>query len=687
MQQFSFLGPNNDETVFCEDADRLWLRRLCGLPCGNDGEDSGPVGTQGPVALITSLGRFEGADWRLADQAFTESTSRIAWMAADGALRFESVWTFCPETGVVSRKDRLVSAGAAAATVFRIHSRFTFPSGRYEVHAQQSRWCNENQGKWLALHAGSLRFGCVQGRTTQGGTPYLCLREIDAGRGLAFHLLPQGNWSIEVTARPIMDVHPFAVVDLGLADDDLRLELRPGEAIECPEVLIQALPRGEPSESAPRLHAWVNKRLASPRPELPVVYNTWFDQFEVLEVSRLRQQLQAAKDVGCEVFVIDAGWYGPQTGDWFVQAGDWREKLDGAFRGSMAAFADEVRAAGLGFGLWMEPERFGPDVPIRRQHPDWFQPGQPPFGRIDLENPAAYDYLGGEISRLVETYQLAWMKIDFNFELGFDVSGSELSGYYEAWYRLLDAIRQKHPQTVFEGCSSGAMRLDLAALSHFDGHFLTDTVNPVDVLRIWQGALLRLPPGRLTKWAVVRSIGQTIPRYTKSLAESPVSVVTPCGALWEPSETADLDFIAAAALPGLFGLGGDLAGLAPEARERLGQHVAFFKQWRTMIGRSVAHLLTPPGAKTDREGWVAVQLNDTESDTVLLFAYRLNDGSAVKRFTLRQLAPDATYDLIQHIPVGHDLRTARGAELMADGIEVALPSRYQAAIIILQVTH
>ena len=73
----------------------------------------------------------------------------------------------------------------------------------------------------MPLHAGSLRFGCVQGRTTQGGTPYLCLREVDADRGLAFHVLPCGNWSIEVTARAVMDGHPFAVVNLGLADDDL----------------------------------------------------------------------------------------------------------------------------------------------------------------------------------------------------------------------------------------------------------------------------------------------------------------------------------------------------------------------------------------------------------------------------------------------------------------------------------
>jgi hypothetical protein len=40
------------------------------------------------------------------------------------------------------------------------------------------------------------------------------------------------------------------------------------------------------------------------------------------------------------------------------------------------------------------------------------------------------------------------------------------------------------------------MRGDLATLTHVDGHFLSDSVNPADVLRISQGAFLRLPPGR-----------------------------------------------------------------------------------------------------------------------------------------------------------------------------------------------
>ncbi|MEA1949877.1 MAG: alpha-galactosidase [Planctomycetota bacterium] len=699
MRKEHAIGPVGQRTVFCQNDSRVCLSRLCGVRCAGDDEDVAPM-FQAVVVVSTSLGQCEGEELQAIEMFLEDNAARLVWQMAEGALELESTWSFCQETGfqvtgfqetgVVRRKDRLTNKSDRSVRVFRCQSRFVLPPGSWEVYSQKSQWCNENQGQWQNLHAGSLKFGCLPGRTTEGGTPYCCLRRVGAAEGLAFHVLPLGNWSIEVRARAVQDGLPYALVSLGMADDDLRLELSPGESLELPEILIQPLPSGEPHLAAPALHQYVQEQfLSSARAELPVVYNTWFDQFEVLEPPRLREQLGAAKQIGCEVFVVDAGWYGPLADDWWMQAGDWRERTTAAFRGHMKEFADEVRAAGLGFGLWMEPERFGPDVPIVKEDPRWFLHADAEFSRIDLANPAAYAYLRDEISRLVESYELAWMKVDFNFRLGPDTSGSdpsggELSGYYEAWYRLLDEIRQKYPHTIFEGCASGAMRLDLNTLPHFDGHFLSDTVDPVDVLRIWQGALLRLPPGQLIKWAVLRSIGQTIPTYTKSLADSPPAMIAPCGAIWEPAKTVDLDFAVAAALPGIFGLGGDLAGMPPDARQQLSRHVAFFKQWREFMRGSQAHLLTPPKPKQDRQGWAAVQLTNPRGDASLLFAYRLDQSADSRRFVLRGLHADKEYRISSHIPSDRETYSRCGADLLRDGIRVELPTRYRAAIFVLE---
>ena len=119
MQQMEYLGPGGDTTLFMKDGDRLWLRRLCGSPCGNYGEDTGPAATQGPALLVTSLGRFEGDHFKPVETAFDAHAARIVWSAGGGALRLESQWSFCPQTGVVSRKDRLLNAGNEPVTVFR----------------------------------------------------------------------------------------------------------------------------------------------------------------------------------------------------------------------------------------------------------------------------------------------------------------------------------------------------------------------------------------------------------------------------------------------------------------------------------------------------------------------------------------------------------------------------------------
>ena len=653
-------GSQAGGAVFARSPDKLRLLRLCGMATAAGG---------GPGVIQADGRRYDGDAFTLEAAQETGRAIEASWRVGDCGLKLASVWRACPETGVVSRRDTLTNAGKAPVVVSRCLARMAFPPGRYECYAQTSRWCRENQGSWQPLHAGIV-LGHVPGRTTEGNTPYLVLRSLDTGQGVVCHLLPCGNWTIRVRPVPVGGDLPLAVVELGLADEGLHRVLAPGESLALPEVLFQPLPEGEPHLAAPTLHRYlIEDRFAGAKPEAPVVYNTWFDQFEILDVPRLRKQLAAAKETGCEVFVIDAGWYGAGDANWAAQTGNWREKTKAAFHGRMREFADEVRSAGLGFGLWMEPERFGPEAPIRTEHPEWFVPVGG-AARINLTDPAAYAWLRAEIGRLVETYGLAWMKIDFNFSLDADASGAELYDYYVAWRRMLDEIRAAYPRTFFEGCASGALRADLAMLSCVDGHFLSDSVNPTDMLRISQGAYLRLPPGRLTRWAVLRAAGRVLPRYGRRVPESPPVLLTPRGALWEPAETVDLDFALLAALPGMFGLSGDLAGLSPEHRERIAEAVTFYKKWRRFITGSTAHLLTPPRPISDREGWIAFQFQPPGDDASLVFVYRLGWAGAPPPLRLRGLDPARRYGIACGFAETETDIHLTGKTLMHDGLSV-----------------
>jgi alpha-galactosidase len=474
----------------------------------------------------------------------------------------------------------------------------------------------------------------------------------------------------------------MVVLELGLGDEDLRLRLEPGEALELPEILIQPLPGGEPHLNAHRFQAYTLENLFQARQITPpVIYNTWFDRFDHLDRDRLQRQVEAARQVGCEAFVVDAGWFGPDTIGWSQAVGDWREKTGAAFYGKLSEFARQVRQAGLGFGLWMEPERFHRSVPICLLHPEWFiRIPATDMCRIDLEQAEAYGYLKGEICRLIDRYELAWMKVDFNFDFGWDATGAEMLPYYQNWYRLIDEIHQKYPGTFIEGCSSGGLRSDLTALRHFDGHFLSDTVNPVDMLRITQGALLRMPPGKITRWAVVRGAGDLTPG-TASPENPPQAdrLIGPRQADWGQFQNLDLDFAVLAAFPGILGLSGDLAGLPVAVKQRLKAWVEIYKQYRSFILSSTARLFEPPQSLENRNGWIRFQLEQPGSRESLLLAYRLLRSSPSKLFRLRGLDPHQAYLVRRLNPDQEQSWLQSGAQLLEEGLRVHLPDVHRAA--------
>jgi alpha-galactosidase len=681
MREHTYNWNNKALTVFIETDDRqVELKSLMGVECGNCGDINLSDAMAGMILLGTSMGRFEGCDLELTESEFNEDSVRLLWQISKGALQVESNWKFCADTGICRRKDRLTNIGKTDIRINRCLARFTFTLGNYEVYSQDSRWCNENQGMWRNLDHGSIVLACDGGRTTQGGTPYACLRPVEnADWGVGFHVIPQGNWIIRMRTQEGDGDPSFVIVELGLADEDLNLLLQAGTSVDLPEILLQPVRQGQVHLSTADLHKYLlANQLPSQKGPTPIVYNTWLDNFDDLDVDRLRRQLKTAKEIGCEVFTVDAGWFGTGDGPWYKQVGDWREKNSGAFNGRMAEFANEVRDAGLGFGLWKEAERLVASVPIVQEHPDWFFKANDSLRYPNLTNPKAFDYVYSETSRLIETYQVSWMKLDFNMVFGVDPLGTEFFAYYEQLYRLLDKLRDTYPDVFWEGCSGGGLRLDLNTLSHFSGHFLSDASNPIDMIRILQGAMLRVPIGGLTKWLACRSIRNILP----NVSDGSEQLLVPCGGGWDRAETAGIDFVARATMPGIFGLSGDISSFSDGVLQRLRNHIDFYKEWRTSITESVTHLLTKPKRRDDRSGWVAMQLETPKTSTSLVFVYRLDDVSHHRHFALQGLEPSRKYQVKNSDSPDDEPLILSGAQLADGGLEVNLQKRLSAAVFI-----
>lgn len=668
--------------VFVRGKGAAWLRQLAGLACGLAGGDGRGLGADGLFALATDAGNVAHADIHLVSARFTKRQVRLTLRTTDGRLRLISRWEHDAAAGIWRRGDRIVNTSSKPMVIRRCLSRLTFAVVCGRLYSQDSQWCRESQGGWRDLTHGGVQLACAGGRTTEGGTPYACLRDRESGRAVAIHVLPRGNWVIRVLSHT--GRLAGTTVEAGLADENLRMTLRPGEGFDLPEILLQGMGDAAPEAAAPALHEHLLARdCAKAKPLSPVVYNTWFDQWDHLDPSRLRGQLAAARKIGCEMFVVDAGWYGgPAAGAWHSLVGDWREATMRAFGGRMRDFADEVRAAGLGFGLWVEPERILSAAPVAQRRPGWLIPaGRPGQFYPDLQQTAGRNWVAGHVRRLIETYDLRWMKIDFNAAIGPDPHAAELTGYYAEWYRLLDEIRGEYPHLFLEGCASGGMRLDLAGLSHWDGQFLSDNVEPVEHLRIWQGTVLRMLPGRLGRWTVLRSARAAVCPHGTTMQTAPQTILAPSTAGWERSESIDPTFSALCAMPGMLGFSGDLAGLPPDVLADLAGHVKFFKRWRRFIAGSVAELLTPVRPIQDRTGWVAVQLRSPQRDRSLVFAYRLEASAGRLLVCPRGLKDDAKYDVAAGD--GAHIATASGRELATVGCTVRLDRPFTAAVLVI----
>ena len=90
-----------------------------------------------------------------------------------------------------------------------------------------------------------------------------------------------------------------------------------------------------------------------------------------------------------------------------------------------------VRNRKLLFGLYVEPEAVGTKTRLMEQHPEWVarRDDNPYFvvsslgprihGLLDMTNSEAAGWIEGELRRLIETYELDLLRIDFDVAFHF----------------------------------------------------------------------------------------------------------------------------------------------------------------------------------------------------------------------------------------------------------------------------
>lgn len=209
----------------------------------------------------------------------------------------------------------------------------------------------------------------------------------------------------------------------------------------------------------------------------PIIFNdfmhgTWDRSNEEL----IKPLIDASAEVGIDCFVVDAGWFSKTTG-WGNYIGDYVEASENYPNGGLGGLFDYMRSKGLKVGLWFEIENVGSLSNTANELPEecFIHINGNRIMRnsrycLNFNNAKAYGWALNKISSAVKKYNLDYIKIDYNLDLGVggddecSFLGVELLNHNR---KVIDFIRDLHiqfPNLIIENCASGGQRLDYEML-------------------------------------------------------------------------------------------------------------------------------------------------------------------------------------------------------------------------------
>lgn len=489
----------------------------------------------------------------------------------------------CEENGVYVRRDSFTNTGSRDITLYKYLCGFKLEGGLTSVYTQHNGWCGESLGKWQEL-VSEISVKNEGHRLTDGGAPYAAIYSENSGMGRAFNLVAGSGWIMRISKMTEAGKN-YVSLKAGMNDSALNLTVYAGETVTMPEIIFYDF-KDKTEMNAHKLHEYVNK--AMPRKTLPVIFNTWFVNFDNVTAELILSQAEKAAYLGAEYFVIDAGWFG--NGDaWSSQIGEWYENTKGALCGKMAEIAEKVRSCGMKFGLWLEPERALDTAKISSEHPEYFF-GEKGQRFLDFTNPAAAEYIKNVIFGLIDKYGIEFLKFDFNASAHYAPQRDAHYRYYMAHKKLIEEIRGKYPGIYIENCASGGMRCELGQMKLFDGVWFSDNQNPYDGMRIYRDTLLRMPTSMIEKWGVFATNNGFVSKYQRQGEHDRFMTVT--GPTWDTAAVIDIEYMKQFLSFGAIGITCNLDMVNDGAREALKAHIKEFKQnrefYRTCITRIIA---------------------------------------------------------------------------------------------------
>lgn len=397
-----------------------------------------------------------------------------------------------------------------------------FDASKYFLTSYHSDWAKEGQPETVQLTAGKKIIDTKLGtRAAMHTEPFFELglnepAKENEGNVVLGTIGWTGNFRFTFEVDNVGGLRVIPAINPYASD----YKLRAGETFTTPEFIFTTSSTGV-GQASRNLHDWarryqVNMGMGDRLSLLNNWENTGFD----FDQKSLAELMKDAKDLGVDMFLLDDGWFANKyprkddhagLGDWDVTHSKLPEGIPGLVR--------DAKAAGVKFGIWVEPEMVNPKSELFEKHPDWViqQPNRETYYYrnqlvLDISNPKVQDYVFGVVDRIMtENPDVAYFKWDCNSPITNIYSpyhkanqGNIYIDHVRGVYNVMSRIKAKYPNLPMMLCSGGGGRMDYEALKYFTEFWCSDDTDPYERLYI-QWSLSKFFPAKtmgshVTNW-------------------------------------------------------------------------------------------------------------------------------------------------------------------------------------------
>ncbi len=374
------------------------------------------------------------------------------------------------------------------------------PGTEYYLTHFYGDWANEMRREEIALPEGIYNIESKLGtRTTKLHQPSFMLAldhpaQEESGVVLAGTLAWTGNFKLlfESLKNREKNADMVAVIP-GINNYRSHYVLEPKQVFTTPKFIYTLSYAGQ-GQASRNLHDWaVNYGVYHGDKPKRTILNNWEATYFDFDEQKLVGLIENAEELGVAVFLLDDGWFGNKYPRNYAGAGlgDWeanREKLPHG----LSFLADKAEKEGVVFGIWVEPEMINPKSELYEKHPEWVLklPNRPEdYQRnqlvLDLSNPKVQDYVVKIVDRILkQNDNIGYIKWDCNRYMSNAYStylGDKQSNltidYTLGLYKVLERLREKHPEVELMWCSGGGGRAEYGGLKYANEFWPSDNTD------------------------------------------------------------------------------------------------------------------------------------------------------------------------------------------------------------------